>query len=74
MEVDDATVSPSISVAVPVRACIGACVCMHFIVHAWPESAVLDCSCMVLPRNRSKILARGELGFQVAYGAGLGGK
>ena len=30
MEVDDATVSPSISVAVRVRACIGACVCMHF--------------------------------------------
>ena len=45
MEVDDATVCPSIYVAVRVRVCIGARVCMHFyIVHAWPEAAVLDCS------------------------------
>ena len=45
MEVDDATVCPSVSVAVRVHACIrvhvSACI---FIVHAWPDPAVLDCS------------------------------
>ena len=62
---------PSLSLCVCVRALVHVSACI-FIVHAWPEAAVLDC--MVLPRNRSRILARGELGFQVAYGAGLGGK
>ena len=37
VEVDDATVCPSVSFAMRVRACIGACVCMHFY-------NVLDCS------------------------------
>ena len=76
MEVDDATVCPSISVAVHVQACIniGACVCMHFY-----SACMARASCfrlqLVRPRNRSRILiGKGELGLQVAYGAGLGGK
>ena len=73
MEVDDATVCPSVSVTVRVHACIrvhvSACI---FIVHAWPEPAVLDCSWY--GPETSRILARGELGLQVAYGADLGEK
>ena len=64
---------PSLSLCVCMRALVHVSACIS-IVHAWPEAAVLDCSCMVLPRNRSRILARGELGFQVVYGVGLGGK
>ena len=76
MEVDDATVCPSVSVAVRVRVCIGACVCCIFIVHAWPEAAVLDCSWYgpETDPGYNQWHARGELGLQVAYGAGLGGK
>ena len=73
MEVDDATVCPSISVAVRVCACIGACVCMHFYSACMARGSCFRLQ-LVRPRNRSRILARGELGLQVAYGAGLGGK
>ena len=73
VEVDDATVCPSISVAVRVHVCIGACVCMYFY-----SACMARASCfrlqLVRPRNRSRILAMGELGLQVVYGAGLGGK
>ena len=72
-EVDDATVCPSISFAVRVCACIGAHVCMHFYNACMARGSCFRLQ-LVRPRNRSRILARGELGLQVAYGTGLGGK
>ena len=41
MKVDDAAVCPSISVSVYVCGCV--CARVIFIVHAGPETAVLDC-------------------------------
>ena len=70
MKVDDATVCPSISVTVHVRACIGACVCMHFYSACRARGSCFRLQ-LVRPRSRSRILAREELGLQVAYGAGL---
>ena len=61
------------SVAVRVRACIGACVFMHFYSACMTRGSCFRLQ-LVRPRNRSRKLARGELGLQVAYGAGLGGK
>ena len=71
MEVDDATVYPSVSIIVRVRVCIGACVCMHFYSACMARGSCFRLQ-LVRPRNRSRILARGELGLQVAYGTGLG--
>ena len=63
----------SLSLCVCTRALVHVSACI-FIVHAWPGRGSCFRLQLVRPRNRSRILARGELGLQVAYGAGLGGK
>ena len=46
MQIDDATVCPSIRLCLCACACMHLCMCLHafliFIVHAGPEAAVLD--------------------------------
>ena len=65
-------VHPSLSLCVCVRALVHVSACIFY------SACMARGSCfrlqLVRPRNRSRILARGELGLQVAYGAGLGGK
>ena len=60
-------VHPSLSLCV----CVRACVCMHFYSACMARGSCFRLQ-LVRPRNRSRILARGEMGLQVAYGAGLG--
>ena len=65
-------VHPSLSLCVCMRALVHVSACI-FIVHAWPEPAVLDCS-WYGPETDPGYWQGGELGLQVAYGADLGGK
>ena len=58
---------------VSIRLCRCACACVHFYSACMARGSCFRLQ-LVWPRNRSRILARGELGLQVAYGAGLGGK
>ena len=66
-------VHPSLSLCVCVRALVHVSACI-FIYSACMARGSCFRLQLVRPRNRSRILARGELGLQVAYGAGLGGK
>ena len=74
MEVDDATVCPSISVAVRVHACIGACVCMHFYNACMARGSCFRLQ-LVWPRNRSRIIiGKGGIGTPGSVWGRSGGK
>ena len=66
-------VHPSLSLCVCVRALVHVSACI-FIMHAWPEAAVLDCSWYGLETDPGYWQGGNWDSMQVAYGTGLGGK